>query len=131
MLAGRDGTGTMESYDPERGEAVEQALRALVRDWDDVTREVLFGYPSYRAGGTVFAVVANDGLVLTRLPDAERARLAAVRETGPFQAGSQTIESWVHVPVGADHLADLRPSVRASHETAVGESRTVPPPHEK
>lgn len=121
----------METFDEAAGGALKVAFEEVVLDWRDVTGQWLFGYPTYRAGGTVFAVIANDGLVLTRLPERERERLDERYETGPFQAGEQTIHKWVHVGVGADDLEDVIPFVRASHEAALGESRSVPPPEDE
>lgn len=120
----------METFDEAAGGALRVAFEDLVRDWQGVATRWMFGYPTYRAGGTIFALVANDGLVLTRLPESEREPLDEGYETGPFQAGEQTIGSWVHVAVGADHLEDILPFVRASHDAALGESRSVPPPED-
>lgn len=120
----------METFDERRAEALKLALEDVVLDWQAVTTPWMFGHPTYKAGGTIFAMVVNDGLVLTRLPDVERERLAESYEIGPFEAGGQTIDSWVHVRVGADDLDDVVPFVRASHEVALGESRSVPPPED-
>lgn len=120
----------METFDEGRAEALKLAVEEVVLDWQAVTTPWMFGYPAYKARETIFAMVVNDGLVLTRLPDVERERLAESYEIGPFEAGGQTIDSWVHVRVGADDLDDLVSFVRASHEAALGESRNVPPPEE-
>lgn len=120
----------METFDEAAGGALKVAFEEVVLDWREVTTPWMFGYPTYKAGGTIFAMVVNDGLVFTRLPDVERERLAGVYQTGPFEAGGQTIGSWVHVVVGADYLDGLVPFVRASHEAALSESRSVPPPEE-
>lgn len=118
----------METFDEDAGGALKAALEDLALDWRGVARQWMFGYPTYRADGTIFALVANDGLVLTRLPEGERERLAEAYETGPFEAGEQTIGTWVHVAAGPADLDALAPFVRASHEAALGESRSVPPP---
>ncbi len=118
----------METFDAAQGEALNQAVEAAVSDWAGVTKPWMFGFPTYKAEGTIFALVANDGVVLTRLPDDDHAKLDDRFATGPFQAGDQTIESWVHVTLGADDLDGLVPFLRASHNAALGESRAVPPP---
>lgn len=118
----------METFDAEAGAALKSTVESIVREWQGVTVHTLFGHPSYEAGGTIFALLRTDGVVLTRLPDAERERLGARYEAGPFEAGGQTIDSWVHVPVGADDVDGLLPFLRASHAAALSESRPVPPP---
>lgn len=118
----------METFDGDAGEARKVAFDAMVADWAGVTEHAMFGHPSYKAGGTIFALLRTDAVVLTRLPDADREELAAERKVGPFEAGGQTIEQWVEVPIGADDLDAIERFVRASHEAALNESRSVPPP---
>ena len=118
----------MESFDGEAGAALKLAFETLVDDWAHVTDHAMFGHPSYKAGGTIFALLTTESVVLTRLPDGERDRLADARDVGPFEAGDQTIEKWVAIPIDPDELNAIERYVRASHEAALGESRTVPPP---
>lgn len=85
----------------------------------------MFGCPSYRAGGTLFAVLVTDGVALTRLLDDRREQVGQSFETGPFQAGDWTVTKWVQVTIDdASRLDALRPFVRASYETALEESGT-------
>jgi hypothetical protein len=122
----------MKTFDSEAGGALQTNFEALVRDWEAVTAQTMFGHPSYKAGGTIFALLRTDSVVLTRLPDEERERLGHKRDVGPFQAGDQTIETWVDVPIGAEDLDGISQYVRASHDAALRESRTVPTPdHEE
>jgi hypothetical protein len=121
----------METFDADAGAPLKTALEDQVRDWAGVTTEWLFGYPTYQAEGTIFALVATDGLVLTRLPEPDRERLASSHETGAFEPGEQTIGSWVHVPAGPGDLDGLVPFIRASHDAALSESRAVPPPDDE
>ena len=118
----------METFDSDTGEALKLAFEALVGDWDRVSEHAMFGHPTYKAGGTIFALLTTEAVVLTRLPEADRERLANVRDVGPFQAGDQTIESWVSVPTDPDDLEEFEFAVRASHAAALSEGRTVPPP---
>lgn len=120
----------MKTFDSEAGDALQTNFEAHVRDWEAVTQHAMFGHPTYKAGGTIFALLRTDSVVLTRLPEDEHERLAGERNIGPFEAGGQTIETWVDVPIGADDLDEIRPSVRASHAAALSESRPVPPPED-
>lgn len=120
----------METYDPAEGEATRFAVESVVDDWAAVTSRRLFGYPAFYAGGTIFALVGNDGLALTRLPEDDRERLAETHDVGPFEAGGQTIGKWIYVPVGPEDVDALVPFLRASYQGAHSESRPVPPPEE-
>lgn len=115
---------------PEPDTALAARFDELVRDWADVATDDLFGFRAYRANGTVFAVLDGDAVVLTRLPAAAETDLAADRETGPFEAYGQMIDSWVRVPVTGDRVGELRPYVRGSYEAAHSGTTSVPPPEE-
>lgn len=121
----------METFDSEAGGSLKVAFERLVADWAGVTEHAMFGHPTYKAGGTIFALLATDAVVLTRLPEDDREQLAEERDVGPFEAGGQTIQKWVHVPIGADDLDAIESFVRASHRAALDESRTVPPPDDE
>lgn len=112
----------MEYFDADTGRELQEAFEAAVGDWPGVTSRTMFGCPSYQADGTLFAVLVTDGVALTRLPDAERERLAEAFETGPFRAGERTVTKWVQVATDADGLDGLLPYVEASYETALAEA---------
>lgn len=118
----------METYDPDEGEATRLAVESVVDDWAAVTERRLFGYPACYAGGTIFVLVANDGVALTRLPTEDRERLAESYEVGPFEAGGQTIGKWSFVPAGPGDVDALVPFLRASYRAARSEAEPVPPP---
>lgn len=112
----------MAYFDKNAGAPLKTAFEDLVADWQGVTAETTFGCPSYRADGTLFAVLVTDAVVLTRLPDDERERLHERFEVGPFQAGERTVEAWVQVELAdVQALAALEPSVRASYEAALAD----------
>lgn len=110
----------MEYFDEEAGAALRSAFDELVLDWPDVTATTMFGCPSYRADGTLFAVLVTDGVALTRLPHDHREQVAEAFETGPFQAGERTVEKWVQVTiVDVAALESLAPHVESSYEAAL------------
>ena len=111
----------MKYFDSDEGAGLKSAFDALVADWPDVTATTMFGCPSYRADGTLFAVLVTDGVALTRLPDDHREQVAEAFETGPFQAGDRTVTKWVQVTVDGVELESLAPHVRASYESALAE----------
>lgn len=109
----------MTYFDADEGTELKRAFEDLVLGWPDVTATTMFGCPSYRADGTLFAVLVTDGVALTRLPDDHRDEVARGFETGPFQAGDRTVTSWVQVTVDDATAVDrLAPHVEASYEAA-------------
>ncbi|MFC7071137.1 TfoX/Sxy family protein [Halobaculum lipolyticum] len=106
-------------------EAAAGDLRArcdrTTENWPGVAHTTMFGCPSYTADGTLFAVVSTQGVALTRLPDAERERLAADHPVEPFEAGGRTVGRWAVVPPAAATACDLDRYLRASYEAARGE----------
>ncbi|WP_254273616.1 TfoX/Sxy family protein [Haloarcula marina] len=112
----------MTYYDPETGAALKAAVDDVVAAWPSVTEQRMFGCPSYRADGTLFAVVVTDGVALTRLPETHRTELDAAFETGPFQAGERTVTKWVQVTADEGDAARLAPFLEASYEAALEEA---------
>lgn len=113
----------MKYFDDEAGAALQAAFEAVVLEWPDVTGTTMFGCPSYQADGTLFAVLVTDGVALTRLPESHREQVAREFESGPFQAGEQTVTKWVQVTIDDVAMLDsLEPHVRASYDSARSES---------
>lgn len=88
-------------------------------DWPGVDERTMFGCPSFTADGELFAVVSEQGVSITKLPDDDRASLAETVDVSPFDAGGRSIDAWATVPLGAADVARLRPYLRASYETAL------------
>jgi hypothetical protein len=109
----------MQYFDASEGVALRTAFDELVGAWDGVEATTMFGCPSYRADGTLFAVLTTGHVALTRLPDAEHELLAETFETGPFRAGDRTVTRWVQVPADEASLGALEPYVKASYEAAL------------
>jgi len=91
---------------------------ATVADWPGVEERAMFGCPSFTADGELFAVVSNQGVSITKLPDAHRAELEATVTVTPFDAGGRTIEGWATVPPESAAPEVLEPFLRASYEAA-------------
>lgn len=112
----------MKYFDEEEGAALKAAFDELVAGWPDVTATTMFGCPSYKADGTLFAVLVTGGVALTRLPPDDREQVAESFEIGPFQAGDRTVEKWVQVTIeDVAALESLAPHVEASYEAALAE----------
>ncbi|WP_396610837.1 MmcQ/YjbR family DNA-binding protein [Haloferax sp. S1W] len=94
------------------------AVQQGVDSWPDVEQTTMFGCPSFRANGTLFAVVSEQGVSLTSLPREERAELAAQQQVVPFEANGRLVGSWATVHIDPSHVGDLEDAIRASYEAA-------------
>ncbi|EMA06012.1 MmcQ/YjbR family DNA-binding protein [Haloferax denitrificans] len=106
--------------------AVETLAAAVWREaaaWPAVERTVLFGCPSFRANGTLFAVVSEQGLSFTSLPAASRAAVAERHRVLPFEANGRVVGSWTTVDIEPSRVAELSAALRASYEAALGRKR--------
>lgn len=113
----------MKYFDKEEGAALKTAFEDVALDWPSVTATSMFGCPSYRADGTLFAVLVTDGVALTRLPSDHHEQVAQAFETGPFQAGDRTVTKWVQITINdVAALGSLVPHIKASYESALAES---------
>lgn len=121
----------MENTDVPEAGPLQSTVEAVVLEWAGVTAERLFGFPAYRADGQLFLVLDEDGVALTRLPNARREHLAADFEVGTFEAYGQAIGKWEYVPADVDDVERLVEYVQASYEAARSETRSVPPPDDE
>ena len=109
----------MQYFDETAGAGLRAAFDDLVGGWEEeVTTVTMFGCPSYRANGKVFAVLTTDAVALTRLPEEVRADLEADRGTEPFDANGRTVRKWVQVPTDGTDLEEIERYVRASYRAA-------------
>ncbi|RDZ65904.1 hypothetical protein C5B90_06030 [Haloferax sp. Atlit-12N] len=120
--------GANESAGTSRGSraAVETLAAAVWREaasWPAVERTALFGCPSFRANGTLFAVVSEQGLSLTSLPAEARTAVAERHRVLPFEANGRVVGSWVTVDIEPNRIAELSDALRASYEAALGRKR--------
>ena len=125
MLISSDDVLTVVQYfDEQAGAGLQEAFDDLVGGWEEVSTVTMFGCPSYRANGKVFAVLTTEAVALTRLPEDVRAALEAERETEPFDANGRVVRKWVQVPTDGTDLGEIERYVRASFEAAAagGES---------
>ncbi|ELZ87459.1 hypothetical protein C453_03874 [Haloferax elongans ATCC BAA-1513] len=102
----------------ERVASLTAAVGVVVSSWPDVEQTTMFGCPSFRANETLFAVVSEQGVSLTSLPQDERSKLASHHQVVPFEANGRLVGSWATVHVESSHVRDLEDALRASYEAA-------------
>ena len=111
----------MKYYDEQQMGEMRAAFEALVMAWPDVSTRKMFGCPSYRAQGHLFAVILTGSLVLTQLPPEVRQALPPELGATAFTAGPRTVLKWAQIPVSRP--ADLEPLLsftELSYRTALG-----------
>ena len=109
-------------YTEETGGATREAVEEIVLGWPEVTASKLFGCPSYRGAGILFAFVSDWGLVLTKLSDEERVR--ADEELGPEPEVDLAGKSakWRFVEVDDGNTAQVAPFLRICYEHSLAEA---------
>ena len=101
-------------------EAFEDAVLRL----PGVTPRKMFGSPCYMAADALFAFLVTGGVVLTRLPEAARARLLAGEIAGldasVFVSGTKPMPKWVRIGVEGDEVSKrLLALVRECYDAAL------------
>jgi hypothetical protein len=106
-------------YTDEASGEIRAALEDVVLGWPGVTSAKMFGCPSYRANGVMFAVLTDEGLVITKLSEAERE--GAARDLGAevFVGHGREIPGWRRIALGEpETLDDVWPYLSAAFENA-------------
>jgi len=111
--------GPLKFYDDGKMKTVREALEATVLAWPGVARKEMMGCLVYFRGKKFFAFLVTGGLVITKLPDADRAALAKRPGAKPFEMSGRTSSTWVQLPVAkpAD-VKPLLPHVRTSYDAS-------------
>jgi hypothetical protein len=73
------------------------ALLKLLAPFDDVTRDNMFGFPSFRASGQIFACVYEKGISL-KMPKAASEAIVQSPGISPFiPFGRARMRQWIHI----------------------------------
>jgi hypothetical protein len=109
----------MRYYSEEETGGLRLELEQAVLRWRGVGTKRMFGCPCYHADGNLFAFLVTDGIVVTRLSEADRATLSRWPGTGSFQAGKKTVRGWTRIPIEDKRALDrVMPFVRRSYRAA-------------
>jgi hypothetical protein len=99
--------GELKFYRDATMRASREALEATVLAWPGVARKEMMGCLVYFRGKRFFAFLVTGGLVITKLPGADRAVLAKRRGAKPFAMSGRMSSKWVQLPLAKP--ADLKP----------------------
>lgn len=106
-------------YDDAKMRAVRESFESSVLSWPGVARKEMMGCLVYFHGKRMFAFLVTGGLVIMKLPDADRAALAKRPGAKPFEMSGRTSSRMLQLKASkpAD-LGPLLPYLRTSYEAA-------------
>jgi len=98
------------------------AFEKVVLQWPQVRAKKMFGCPCYQAGGKLFALLVNNGVVLTHLPQGELEALGMKAMLTSFQASEKDVPAWPQAAFESKaDLSALLPFIRASYLSALNQ----------
>jgi len=111
--------GDLKFYDDSKMRVFREALEASVLAWPGVARKEMMGCLVYFRGSKFFAFLVTAGLVITKLPEEDRAAVSKRPSAKAFSMAGRTTPKWVQLPVKkAADLKPLLPYVRTSYEAS-------------
>ena len=85
-----------------------EILESEVLHKPEVTTKRMFGCPCYQVKNTLFGFLVTNGLVVTKLPEAEREEALRIPGADFFKPGSRVMRKWVKIPLkGPEALPDV------------------------
>ena len=110
----------MKYYVEEDTKELRSAFEEMVLQWPQVSTKKMFGCPCYQANGRLFAFLVTNGIVITKLDQADRGRLSRQYQASFFQAGKKIVRNWVRLSIrDKGDLDHIMPFARKSYESAL------------
>lgn len=109
----------MPYYSESESQQLREKFEEIVLPWPDVTKKKMFGSPTYSTGGTIFAMLVNEGMVLSQLDEWQKAALLSDPKAEHFVAHGRVIKKWVLIRI--NNVADIKrylPFIEASYTSA-------------
>jgi luciferase-like monooxygenase len=107
-------------YDDAKMKSVKAALEKEILAWPMVEAKTMFGCPSYRAKGTLFAGMQTGWIALHALTPEQRKRALEKPFARPFQVMGKTMGKWVQLEAKKSGDVDrVIPFLRACYENAM------------
>ncbi len=109
----------MKYYDEERMRGVREAFEAEVSKWPGVRPKEMMGCLCYFRGKKLFAFLVTNAVVITKLTEEERLKLAERPGAKPFEMSGRTASRWIQLPLKKpEDLRPLVPYIRKSYEAS-------------
>ncbi len=105
--------------DPVMGQ-LRAAFEKTVMQWPQVRMKKMFNCPCYQAGGKLFVILVNNGVVFAHLPAEQLADLGLKVTLVDFEASEKPGTVWPQAPLASKaDLAALLPYIQASYRSAL------------
>jgi hypothetical protein len=109
----------LKYYSEDETKEIRLALEAEILKWYKVDFKKMFGCPCYTANGKLFVFLVTKGIVITRLSEADIAKLSMSYNTVPFRGGNKEMKNWRQIFVSkAEELDPLMPFIKKSYDEA-------------
>ena len=95
----------MQYYNEEKMKSFRLKIEKEILSWQDVTTKKMYGCPCYKHKEKLFAFLVIDGVVLTKVSEQDKIKLAKEFKIKPFQAATRTMKGWPQIPL--DEKSDL------------------------
>jgi hypothetical protein len=96
-----------------------EILESEVLDKPEVTTKRMFGCPCYKVKKALFGFLVTEGLVITKLPEADRDAALKIPGADFFKPGNRVMQKWVQIPLkGPEALPDVLAWLWKSYEHA-------------
>ena len=107
-------------YSEDDAKTMRLAFERKILRWPKVSSKKMFGCPCYKVEDKLFAFLVTDGIVITRLDQADRERLSRKHPTTSFRAGKRRVKNWIKVAIeNQTDIDQIMPFLRKSYESAL------------
>ena len=110
----------MKYYSEDETKEIRLALEAEILKWYKVDSKKMFGCPCYTANGKLFVFLVTKGIVITRLGEADIAKLSMSHNTVSFRGGNKVIDNWRQISLSKpEELDPLMCFIKKSYDEAL------------
>lgn len=109
----------MKFYSEKETRDLKLAIEERVLKWPEVTTKKMFGCPCYQVNGRLFMFLVTEGIVITRLVEADINELFQKYNATFFQAGQRIVKKWIKLSIESKDLEMIMPYVRKSYEAVL------------
>lgn len=114
----------MPYYVESEAHQLREKFEEIVLGWPGVSKKLIFGSPSYVAGGTIFAMLVTGGIILTRLDDDQKSALLSGGVADYFTGHGRVMKKWIVIPVkDPSSIERYLPYITASYHAALVSER--------
>lgn len=116
----------MTYYSETKMKDLRVAFDRYVLRWAKVKPAKMFGCPVYEAGGRLFALLVNGGVIVAKLSSAEQEEVLRLKKATLFKSGRKLVRNWLRFSLSEKKdLKQIMPFVKRSHQAALQGEKTL------